>query len=183
MIKQPNLVCQLSVCPRTQVKSPSKKQGLHQPQGLKQFQRFQRGGADRLVAGGVLGGSLVQPPVGVHPGDEVEEEAEAEAGEEGGAVPNQYLRAAPSHALKTKKHPPVITAAGLWNLKRRLQRLAQTPPLPGGVQAGVGAGGGAGLEAGVEAGAVVVQPQASLQELCWYSLSQVVVSFSKQYAG
>ena len=181
MIKQPDLVRQLPLCPRTQVKSPSKKQGLHQPQGLKQSQRFQRGGADRLAAGGVLGGSLVQPPVGVHPGGEVEEEAEAEAGEEGGAVPNQSLRAVPSHALKTKKHPPVITAAGLWNLKRRLQRLAQTPPLPGGVQAGVGAG--AGPEGGEEAGAVVVRPQASLQELCWYRLSQVVVGFSKQFAG
>lgn len=183
MIKQPDLVRQLPLCPRTQVKSPSKKQGLHQPQGLKQSQRFQRGGADRLAAGGVLGGSLVQPPVGVHPGGEVEEEAEAEAGEEGGAVPNQYLRAAPSHALKMKKHPPVITAAGRWNLKRRLQRLAPTPLLPGGVQVEAGAGGGAGPEAGAEAGAVAVQPQASLLELCWYSLSQVVVGFSKQFAG
>jgi len=183
MIKQPNLVRQLPVCPRTQVKSPSKKQGLHQPQGLKQSQRFQRGGADRLAAEGVLGGVLVQLPVGVHPGGEVEEGAEAEAGEEGGAVPSQSLRAVPSHALKTKKHPPVVTAAGLWNLKRRLQRLAQTPPLPNRVQAGAGAGGGAGPKAGVEAGAVVVQPQASLLELCWYSLSQAVVGFSKQFAG
>ncbi len=178
MIKQPNLVRQLPVCPRTQVKSPSKKQGLHQPQGLKQSQRFQRGGADRLAAEGVLGGVLVQLPVGVHPGGEVEEGAEAEAGEEGGAVPSQSLRAAPSHALKTKKHPPVVTAAGLWNLTRRLQRLAQTPPLPNRVQAGAGAGEGAG----VEAGAVVVQPQASLLELCWYSLSRAVVGFSKQFA-
>ncbi len=125
----------------------------------------------------------MQLPVGVHPGGEVEEGAEAEAGEEGGAVPSQSLRAVPSHALKTKKHPPVVTAAGLWNLKRRLQRLAQTPPLPNRVQAGAGAGGGAGPKAGVEAGAVVVQPQASLLELCWYSLSQAVVGFSKQFAG
>lgn len=121
----------------------------------------------------------MQLPVGVHPGGEVEEGAEAEAGEEGGAVPSQSLRAVPSHALKTKKHPPVVTAAGLWNLTRRLQRLAQTPPLPNRVQAGAGAGEGAG----VEAGAVVVQPQASLLELCWYSLSQAVVGFSKQFAG
>ncbi|KAA6418976.1 MAG: hypothetical protein FRX49_11079 [Trebouxia sp. A1-2] len=108
-------------------------------------------------------------------GAEVEEEAEAGAGEEGGAVPGLSLRAAPSHALKTKKLLASDNSSRALDSEEEASEAgSDTTFRQGGVQAGGGAGGGAGPEAGAEAGAVVVQPQASLQELCWYSLSQVV---------
>ena len=140
-------------------------------------QLFPEKEADPLagVPVGVLAGAVPRLPGG-------EAEEGAEAGAEGGAVPSQYLRALPGHALKTRRLP-VTTAVGFWNLKMRGPKPAQMPPLLGGDLAGAEVGEGVGAEAGVEAGVDMLQHWSSLPELYWLSQKPVPVGLTEIHVG
>lgn len=133
---------------------------MHQSQGQRhsqaQKQLPQKDEVDPLAVAGELVGAALQPAAGAFPEGEQEEGAGEGAGAGGGAIPSQSQRAVPGLAqMQTKKHLPVMTPAGYWNLKMRFLKLAQIPPLLGGVQAEAEAEGGVGGVAGVEGGVAV----------------------------